>query len=75
MSSGLKTRIALQPKPSATFTWSTFITVHFAGVNIFERELYAVIHIKGTLRLANQTQIGVIDQYMDVRNVELCANG
>ena len=50
------------------------IAVYFAGVNVFERQLDAVIHIKSALRLANQAEIGVIHQHMDVRNVELRAN-
>ena len=40
------------------------VAVYFAGVNIFKRQLNAVVHVKGTLRLADQAEIGVVHQDM-----------
>jgi glyoxylate carboligase len=41
------------------------------GVDHVKVQLNAVVHVKGTLRLADQAEIGVVHQDMDIGNIEL----
>ncbi|MNC60373.1 hypothetical protein D3C75_1102460 [compost metagenome] len=47
----------------------------FRVVDVFIGQLDAVIHIETALRLADQPQVGVVDHHVDIRQLELRANG
>src|SRR5690606_860794 len=51
------------------------ITFGFRGVDVVKGQLYTIVHLEATLCLTDQTQVGVVDQNMDVRQLELRAYG
>src|SRR5690606_12968771 len=51
------------------------ITFGFRGIDIVKGQLHTIVHLKAALCLTNQTQVGVVDQNVQVRQLELCAHG
>jgi hypothetical protein len=43
-------------------------------VDVLEGQLHAVVHVEAALRLADQAQVGVVHQHVDVRQLELRAH-
>ncbi len=50
------------------------VAVDLIAVDVLEGELHAVIHVEAALGLANQAQIGVVHQHVDVGQLELRAH-
>src|SRR5262249_39821423 len=65
------TRTALQPKPSGTFHVIHPVAAGLRSVDVLEGKRYAVVHVEPALRLADQTQVRVIDHDVDVGQLEL----
>jgi hypothetical protein len=50
------------------------VAADIGGVDVVEGQLHAVIHVEAALRLADQAQVGVVHQHVDVGQVELRPN-
>ena len=74
ISAGWVTRSALQPSAVRNRHMIDTIRTDLWRVDVFERELDAIIHLEAALRLPDQAEIGVVHQDMDVRHVELGAD-
>src|SRR5215218_4052523 len=50
------------------------VAIDLGRIDIVERQLDVVVHVKTTLRLPDQAKVGVVHHYMDVGQLELSAN-
>ena len=50
------------------------VAVDLGRVDVVEGQLHAVVHVEAALRLADQPEVGVVHQHVDVRDVELRAD-
>ena len=50
------------------------VAPEFRRVDVLERELHAIIHLEAALRLADQAEIAVVHDDMDVGQIELRAD-
>ena len=50
------------------------IDAEFGRVDVLERELHVIVHLKAALRLADQAEIGIVHDDVDVGQLELRAD-
>ena len=50
------------------------IDAEFRRVDVLERQLHLIVHVEAALRLADQSEIGVVHDDMDVGQFELRAD-
>src|SRR5690606_20858314 len=51
------------------------VALRFRRVDVVEGQLDAVVHVEAPLRLADQSQVGIIHHNVDVGQIELRAHG
>ena len=70
-------RLATQPfnHGHMVYTIAAQFVFRIGHIDVVKRQLHAKVHLKAALALANQAQVGVVDQHMHIRQVELRTHG
>ena len=51
------------------------VLVDLRRIGVLERQLHTVVHVEAALRLADQAEVGIVHHDVDVRQLELRADG